>query len=120
MCVGAMKCVCAGSHMSLSWPDPLVKVKVTMARKVIAKLKTKRKSQSSSPIFNEALTCTVEPAAVREAIVTVTLLNESRSAVKREVGKVVLGMQSWDEALRHWSDMLAMPDKPIAEWHELR
>lgn len=100
--------------------DPQVKVWVTVDDKVVGKHKTKRKSQSTCPIFNEALTCTVEPAAVRQAVVNVAMLNDSRQASKREVGQVVLGMQSKSEGVRHWNDMLATPGKHIAEWHELR
>ena len=94
-------------------------MKVALGEKVLGKLKTKRKSQSSSPIFNEALTCSVDPAAVRLVTVCVGMLNDSRLASQREVGQVILGMQASGEEFRHWSDVLATPGKHIAEWHEL-
>lgn len=86
----------------------------------MAKLKTRKKPQSCSPIFNEALTCTVEPEAIRSILVYVTMLNENSHAARREIGQVILGCQTRGEEYRHWNDILATPGKHIAEWHELR
>lgn len=36
------------------------------------------------------------------------------------IGKVVLGCNAADSGLRHWSDMLASPRRPIASWHTLK
>ncbi len=101
-------------------PDAQAKLCVTHGDKVLGKLKTRKKPQSSSPIFNEALTCTVEPQIIRNVLVHATMLNESSRAIRKEVGQVVLGSQVFVEEYRHWSDILATPGKHIAEWHELR
>lgn len=93
---------------------------VGIGDKILGKLKTKRKHQSTSPIFNEALTCVVDPDGIRNVNICVQMTNESRNAVKREVGQVVLGAQTTGEEFRHWNDVMATPGKHIAEWHELR
>ena len=83
-------------------------------------MRTKKKSQSCSPIFNEALTCTVESSQVKNAAVNIALVNDSRLASKRELGQVILCGQVSGEEFRHWNDVMATPGKHIAEWHELR
>ena len=87
---------------------------------MVGKLKTKRRTQSCSPIFNEALTVCIDPERARNMIVTVTMLNESKQAERRELGKVSLCAQASGEEYRHWNDIMATPGKHIAEWHEFR
>lgn len=100
--------------------DSQAKLQVTIGDKVIGRLRTKRKPDSCSPIFNEALTCTVDPNNVQKLVITVTVLNEHKSASKRELGTLTLSSQCSGEEFRHWNDVLAQPGKHIAEWHELR
>jgi hypothetical protein len=100
--------------------DPQAKIQVTVGDKVIGRLKTKRKSDQCSPIFNEALTCTVDPLNIQKSVISVCILNEHKSAGKKEVGQVTLSSQGSGEEFRHWNDVLAQPGKHIAEWHELR
>ena len=100
--------------------DPQAKIQVTISYKVIGRLRTKRKSESCSPIFNEALTCTVDPSSIQRAVITVCVSNEHRSATKKELGSISLSSQGSGEEFRHWNDVLAQQGKHIAEWHELR
>ena len=93
---------------------------VSLGDKNLGKLKTKKKCQSCSPIFNEALTCTVEPNNIRSVLVCVMMNNEHRLAPKKELGQVIMGTQATGEEYRHWNDVMATPGKHIAEWHELR
>ena len=87
---------------------------------MVGRLRTKRKSDSCSPIFNEALTCTVDPSNIQKSVITVTVMNEHRSATRRELGCITLSSRGTGEEFRHWNDVLAQPGKHIAEWHELR
>lgn len=97
----------------------MAKLSVRVKEKTIAKLKTKKKPGSSSPIFNEALSCSVNPTLLQEVKVVVTLINEHRSARQKEVGSVILGSATFGDKLRHWNDALAAGGKHIAEWHDL-
>ena len=101
--------------------DVQAKVWITLCGdKLLGRMRTKKKLQSSSPIFNETLSCTVEPSQVKNTAINVALLNENRSASKRELGQVIICSQCMGEEYRHWSDVMASPGKPIAEWHALR
>ena len=101
--------------------DAQAKVWITIGGdKILGRLRTRRKPQSCSPIFNEALTATVEPSQMKIISVNVAITNESKQAMKKELGQVILCAQSSAEEFRHWNDVLASPGKQIAEWHELR
>ena len=101
--------------------DTQAKVWITIGGdKILGRLRTRRKPQSCSPIFNEALTATVEPSQMKNVSVNVALTNESKQAMKKELGQVILCGQASAEEFRHWNDVLASPGKQIAEWHELR
>lgn len=100
--------------------DPVAKITISMKERLIAKLKTKKKLCSCSPIFNEAVSCTVNINNIRDVQVTVVMINDKRQGLLREIGTVILGSNASGDGLRHWNDALASPGKHIAEWHYLR
>lgn len=101
--------------------DAQAKIWITLnGDRILGRMRTKKKPQSCSPIFNEALSCTVEPAQVKNAAVNIAITNDNRQATKRELGQVILCGQCSGEEFRHWNDVMATPGKHIAEWHELR
>lgn len=115
------ECVIVSHFYHSPSPDAQAKVWITLGGdKILARLRTRRKPQSSSPIFNEALTATVEPSQMKNISVNVSLANENRQALKKDIGQVILCGQASAEEFRHWNDVLASPGKQIAEWHELR
>lgn len=50
----------------------------------------------------------------------VTVVDYDRIGTSEPIGKVVLGYSAQGTELRHWSDMLASPRRPIAQWHTLK
>jgi synaptotagmin-1 len=50
----------------------------------------------------------------------ITVVDYDRIGTSEPIGKVVLGCSSTGSELRHWSDMLASPRRPIAQWHSLK
>ena len=50
----------------------------------------------------------------------VTVVDYDRIGTSEPIGRVCLGMNAAGTELRHWSDMLASPRRPIAQWHTLR
>jgi synaptotagmin-1 len=50
----------------------------------------------------------------------VTVVDYDRIGTSDPIGKVVLGCTATGSELRHWSDMLANPRRPIAQWHTLK
>ena len=100
--------------------DPIAKVSISLKDRVLSKLKTKKKVSSCSPIFNEAISCTVGMENIRNVKISVTLTNENRQSHIRELGTVNISSQSTGDELRHWNDAITCPGKHIAEWHDLR
>ena len=50
----------------------------------------------------------------------ITVVDYDRIGTSEPIGRVVLGCNSSGTELRHWSDMLANPRRPIAQWHTLQ
>ncbi|KAH9631188.1 hypothetical protein HF086_005959, partial [Spodoptera exigua] len=50
----------------------------------------------------------------------ITVVDYDRIGTSEPIGKVVLGYNASGTELRHWSDMLASPRRPIAQWHTLK
>lgn len=50
----------------------------------------------------------------------VTVLDYDLIGTSDPIGKVTVGYGSQGSELRHWTDMLASPRRPIANWHTLR
>ena len=92
---------------------------IAVGDKVFGKLRTGKKTPSNSPIFNEQLSCNVDPSDMKGISVVITIFNEHKSAPKREVGAVNISPSSPGDGFRHWNDVLATPGKPISEWHQL-
>lgn len=99
--------------------DPMAKVTVELKDRVLSKLKTKKKTSSCSPIFNEAISCTVGLENIRQIKITVVIINEHKHSHCRELGKLVLSSQSTGDQQRHWNDIITTTGKHIAEWHDL-
>lgn len=50
----------------------------------------------------------------------ITVVDYDRIGSSEAIGRVTLGCNASGSALRHWSDMLASPRRPIAQWHTLQ
>jgi synaptotagmin-1 len=50
----------------------------------------------------------------------ITVVDYDRIGTSEPIGKIVLGCSATGSELRHWSDMLASPRRPIAQWHSLK
>ena len=47
-------------------------------------------------------------------------MDYDRIGTSAPIGKVLLSCTASGTELRHWSDMLAAPRRPIAQWHTLQ
>lgn len=52
--------------------------------------------------------------------VVITVLDYDKLGKNEAIGKIFTGCNSTGTELRHWSDMLANPRRPIAQWHSLK
>lgn len=57
---------------------------------------------------------------VQKVQIAVTVLDYDKIGKNDAIGKVLLGGNSTGTEQRHWSDMLANPRRPIAQWHSLK
>ncbi|CAF0860625.1 unnamed protein product [Adineta steineri] len=100
--------------------DPYVKLSILMNGKRIKKKKTSIKKCTLNPYYNESFTFDVPFEQVQKIQLQVTVVDYDRIGTSEPIGKVVLGCNSTGTELRHWTDMLASPRRPIAQWHVLK
>jgi len=99
--------------------DPYVKMSLYLNSKRIKKKKTTVKKCTLNPYFNESFTFDVPFEHVQKVSLVITVVDYDRIGASDPIGRVVLGCSSSGTELRHWSDMLANPRRPIAQWHTL-
>lgn len=59
-------------------------------------------------------------ASLQKVQVVVTVLDYDKLGKNEAIGKIFVGSNATGTELRHWSDMLANPRRPIAQWHSLK
>ena len=57
---------------------------------------------------------------LQKITLVITVVDYDRIGTSEPIGRVVLGCNATGSELRHWSDMLANPRRPIAQWHTLQ
>jgi len=100
--------------------DPYVKIALMQGGKRLKKKKTSIKKCTLNPYYNESFTFEVPFEQIQKVQVIITVTDYDRIGTSDPIGKVVLGCSSEGTELRHWSDMLASPRRPIAQWHTLK
>ncbi|CAF2136166.1 unnamed protein product [Rotaria magnacalcarata] len=100
--------------------DPYVKLSLMMDGKRKKKKKTSIKKCTLNPYYNESFTFDVTFEEVQKVQLVLTAIDYDRIGTSEPIGKVTLGCHSNGSELRHWSDMLASPRRPIAQWHTLK
>ncbi|XP_047999621.1 synaptotagmin 1 isoform X2 [Leguminivora glycinivorella] len=100
--------------------DPYVKIALMQNGKRLKKKKTSIKKCTLNPYYNESFTFEVPFEQIQKVNLVVTVVDYDRIGTSEPIGKVVLGYNVQGTELRHWSDMLASPRRPIAQWHTLK
>lgn len=100
--------------------DPYVKICTYLGSKRQKKKKTSIKKRTLNPYYNESFTFEVPFEQLQKVQLVVTVVDYDRIGTSEPIGRVILGCNSTGSALRHWSDMLASPRRPIAQWHTLQ
>ena len=57
---------------------------------------------------------------IQKVSVVITILDYDQVGSNDPIGRVQVGCGASGQELRHWSDMLAAPRRPIACWHTLQ
>ncbi|XP_017943417.1 LOW QUALITY PROTEIN: synaptotagmin-8 [Manacus vitellinus] len=108
---------CTGS---LAGGDPFVKVHLILNRKKWKKKKTSVKKNTLSPYFNEVFVFEVPFNQIQNVDVVISIWDHDKVTKNEPIGKLFLGCRATGNQLRHWSDMLSNPRRPLAQWHSLQ
>ncbi|XP_052131465.1 synaptotagmin 1 isoform X1 [Frankliniella occidentalis] len=100
--------------------DPYVKIALMQNGKRLKKKKTSIKKCTLNPYYNESFTFEVPFEQIQKVQLVVTVVDYDRIGTSEPIGKAVLGYNASGTELRHWTDMLASPRRPIAQWHTLK
>jgi len=71
-------------------------------------------------IVDDKITVRLRCGDWQKVQLVVTVVDYDRIGTSDPIGRVILGCNSSGTELRHWSDMLANPRRPIAQWHVLQ
>ncbi|NWU76374.1 SYT1 protein, partial [Onychorhynchus coronatus] len=100
--------------------DPFVKVHLILNRKKWKKKKTSVKKNTLSPYFNEVFVFEVPFNQIQMVDVVISVWDHDKVTKNEPIGKLFLGCRATGNQLRHWSDMLSNPRRPLAQWHILQ
>ncbi|XP_047376071.1 synaptotagmin-2 isoform X1 [Sciurus carolinensis] len=100
--------------------DPYVKIHLMQNGKRLKKKKTTVKKKTLNPYFNESFSFEIPFEQIQKVQVVVTVLDYDKLGKNEAIGKIFVGSNATGTELRHWSDMLANPRRPIAQWHSLK
>ncbi|XP_070707323.1 synaptotagmin-A-like [Pempheris klunzingeri] len=99
--------------------DPYVKIVLQQNGKRIKKKKTTVKKNTLNPYFNESFSFDVPFEQIQKVQVVITVFDYDKLGSNDPIGKTFVGYGATGVGLRHWSDMLANPRRPVAQWHTL-
>ncbi|XDB58894.1 hypothetical protein AB1E18_012299 [Capra hircus] len=100
--------------------DPYVKIHLMQNGKRLKKKKTTVKKKTLNPYFNESFSFEIPFEQIQKVQVVVTVLDYDKLGKNEAIGKIFVGSNATGTELRHWSDMLANPRRPVAQWHSLK
>ncbi|OCT81859.1 synaptotagmin-1 [Xenopus laevis] len=100
--------------------DPYVKVHLALNKKKWKRKKTAVKRSTLKPYFNESFTFDVSLEQMKKIDLIISVWDHDKVGKNEQIGKLFLGCRASGNALQHWSDMLAHPQRPIAQWHKLQ
>uniref|UniRef100_H3CMV5 Synaptotagmin n=1 Tax=Tetraodon nigroviridis TaxID=99883 RepID=H3CMV5_TETNG len=100
--------------------DPYVKIQLLQGGKRLKKKKTTVKKNTLNPYYNESFSFEIPLEQMQKIIVVVTVFDYDKIGKNDAIGKIFVGSKATGLGLKHWSDMLANPRRPIAQWHPLQ
>ncbi|XP_061466112.1 synaptotagmin-8 [Rhineura floridana] len=100
--------------------DPYVKVQLILNKKKWKKKKTSVKKNTLSPYFNEAFVFEVPFNLIQNVDLVISVWDRDKMTKDDQIGKLFLSCRATGNQLRHWSDMLSSPRRPVAQWHSLQ
>lgn len=78
------------------------------------------KKNTLTPYFNEVFVFEVPFSQIQHVDVVISVWDHDKVTKNEPIGKLFLGCRATGNQLRHWSDMLSNPRRPLAQWHILQ
>ncbi|XP_007885674.1 synaptotagmin VIII [Callorhinchus milii] len=100
--------------------DPFIKIHLVEDKKKIKSKKTSVKKNTLNPYYNESFNFTVTFEQIQTVRLVISVWDHDKMSKNDAIGKLFLGCNATGNQLQHWSDMLANPRRPIAQWHSLQ
>ncbi|XP_046882435.1 synaptotagmin-2-like [Hypomesus transpacificus] len=100
--------------------DPYVKIALLQGGKKLKKKKTTVKKNTLNPYYNESFSFEIPLETMQKILVVVTVFDYDKIGKNDAIGKIFVGSKATGLGLKHWSDMLSNPRRPIAQWHPLQ
>ncbi|XP_047202512.1 synaptotagmin-2 isoform X2 [Girardinichthys multiradiatus] len=100
--------------------DPYVKIQLLQGGKRLKKKKTNVKKNTLNPYYNESFSFEIPLEQMQKILVVITVFDYDKIGKNDAIGKIFVGSKATGLGLKHWSDMLANPRRPIAQWHPLQ
>ncbi|CAH3104665.1 unnamed protein product [Pocillopora meandrina] len=100
--------------------DPYVKIYSMHGGKRLDKKKTTIKRRSKDPVWNESFIFYVPVDKLRDITFVFTVMDFDRITQNEMIGQIILGYRTTGSSLRHWTEMMGNPRKPVAQWHRLQ
>ncbi|CAG6021720.1 unnamed protein product [Menidia menidia] len=110
------------THPGFCWGPiyPYVKINLLQNGKRLKKKKTTVKKNTLNPYYNESFSFEIPLEQMQKIQAVITVLDYDKIGKNDAIGKIWVGSKSTGAGLKHWSDMLANPRRPIAQWHPLQ
>ncbi|KAL3054393.1 hypothetical protein OYC64_006675 [Pagothenia borchgrevinki] len=99
--------------------DPFVKVVLQHNGKRLKKKKTSVKQNTLNPYFNESFSFEIPFSQIQKVQVVITVYDYDKLGSNDAIGKCWMGYGASGIGIKHWSEMLANPRRPVAQWHSL-
>lgn len=109
--------------MNICWSffaDPYVKIALLQGGKKLKKKKTTVKKNTLNPYYNESFSFEIPMDMMQKILVVVTVFDYDKIGKNDAIGKIFVGSKATGPGLKHWSDMLSNPRRPVAQWHPLQ
>ncbi|XP_026856979.2 synaptotagmin Vb isoform X1 [Electrophorus electricus] len=100
--------------------DPFVKIVLLHNGKRLKKKRTTVKKNTLNPYFNESFSFEIPFEQIQKVQLLITVYDYDKLGSNDPIGKTFIGYRATGVGLRHWSDMLANPRRPVAQWHTLQ
>ena len=100
--------------------DPFVKIELMQNGKRVKKKKTTIKKRTLNPYFNESFLFEVPFEQITKTDLKITVFDYDKLGSNDAIGGIEVGYGASGAGLRHWTDMINAPRRPIAQWHTLQ